>query len=859
MNRFQMLFCLLLLNVMLLSPLPAVSAPLQTVRIGAFNLYPTIFQAKDGSVQGFYVDFLKEIANREGWNIEYVYGSWADGLSRIKTGEVDVLTNVAFTRERAEFMDYGKTQLLTVWAELYVPTGSDIDNIRQVKGKKIALMKGDFNAANFRNLLEKFGIPCNLVEYGNFEEVFQEVSSRQVDGGIVNNTFGAAKQHEYDLKSSGVIFNPFDIYFTVAKGKNRQILETLDNYLIEWRNDESSPYHQARQRWAHGSASTIRVIPSWLRHALVLFLGISGVAVAFIIMLRIQVRRKTNELKSEFAERIKIADELHLTTEQLEEELAERQVAQAALEEQTALLEEEVEERVRAEADLLASEKRFRELLENVRMLAVTLDTQGTITFCNNFLSELSGWEKDEIVGKNWFDLFIPKQVDTQIKTAFNDVLAGDGVASHFENQIITRDGTVRTIVWDNTMLHNPDNSIYGIASIGIDVTDHRHLEYQLRHAQKMEAIGQLAGGVAHDFNNILTVIMGYANLLSLGPKLDTRQSEAAEQIISASEKAAQLTRGLLAFSRKQLLEFKITDLNQIMQHVQKFLVRIIGEDIKLKLIINDLKLPVTVDNGQIEQVLINLATNARDAMQKGGILTIETGIRDIDAAVDHVHGFDTVVPGRYACITVSDTGGGMDAETCARIFEPFFTTKEIGKGTGLGMAIVYGIVRQHNGFINVYSEPGVGTTFRVYLPVAEEEQGDHEDKEVPAVPLGGSETILLAEDDAGVRKLVATVLTQFGYDVIQAEDGQDAVDTFAANRDRIALIVMDMIMPNKNGKEAYAEISRLKPGVRILYCSGYTAEFMQSRGVSEEGIDLITKPVQPMELLRRIREKLDS
>jgi PAS domain S-box-containing protein len=555
---------------------------------------------------------------------------------------------------------------------------------------------------------------------------------------------------------------------------------------------------------------------------------------------------------------MKIADELRLTTVRLEEELAERQVAQASLEEQTALLEEEVDDRIRAEADLLASEKRFRELLENVQMLAVTLNTRGEITFCNNFLAQLSGWKKEELIGKNWFETFIPGYENTQVKTVFDSVLSGDNGSTHFENQIVTRDGKVRSIVWDNTMLHNPDNSVSGVASIGIDVTDHRHLEVQLRHAQKMEAIGQLAGGVAHDFNNILTVILGYANLLTMRDTLDTHQIEAVEQIISSSEKAAQLTRGLLAFSRKQLLEIKISNLNQIMQHVQKFLVRIIGEDVQLKLIINDLELPVSVDSGQIEQVLINLATNARDAMQKGGILTIETGIREIDAATEHVHGFDSVVPGRYACITVSDTGCGMDAETCARIFEPFYTTKEVGKGTGLGMAIVYGIVCQHNGFINVYSEPGMGTIFRVYLPLAEEKQGDHEEKTGPTAPQGGNETILLAEDDAGVRRLESTVLTQFGYDVIEAEDGQDAVDKFAANRDRIALILMDMIMPKKNGKEAYAEICRLKPGVRILYCSGYTAEFMQSRGVSEEGIDLITKPVQPMELLRKIREKLD-
>ena len=365
-----LLFALSLITTLLCAqPSHTEPPPPQTVRIAAFNFYPAIFQAKDGSVQGFYADFLKEVAKRENWNIEYVYGSWADGLAKIKTGEVDVLTNVAFTNERATFMDYGKTQLLTVWAELYVPNSSDIDNIRQVKGKKIALMKGDFNAANFRNLVEKFEIPCEYVEYGNFEEVFKAVSSRRVDGGIVNNTFGAANQREYsDIKSSGVIFNPFDIYFTVAKGKNQKIIEVLDKYLTEWRKEESSPYHQAREHWSHGSASTIQVIPAWVHRSLMLFLISAVVAIAFIIILRIQVRRKTHALKSEIAERTRVADELHATTAQLGEELAERQIAQETLQEQAAILEEEIEERRRAEEELLANRE---DLIESQRIAHV--------------------------------------------------------------------------------------------------------------------------------------------------------------------------------------------------------------------------------------------------------------------------------------------------------------------------------------------------------------------------------------------------------------------------------------------------------------------------------------------------------
>ncbi|MBJ6799912.1 PocR ligand-binding domain-containing protein [Geomonas propionica] len=384
------------------------------------------------------------------------------------------------------------------------------------------------------------------------------------------------------------------------------------------------------------------------------------------------------------------------------------------------------------------------------------------------------------------------------------------------------------------------------------------HLEEQLRQSQKMEAVGQLAGGVAHDFNNILQVITGYGNMLKMNQGLGATQLEWVDHILTSSDRAAQLTKGLLAFSRKQVIHLESVDLNDVIENFKKFILRVIGEDIHLKTVTYGDRLVVHADVGQLEQVLINLATNARDSMPRGGMLTIETGLQAVESPFDHE--FGRAEPGRYAVVAVSDSGSGMDEETRKRIFEPFYTTKEVGKGTGLGMAIVYGIVKQHSGIINVYSEPGHGTTFRIYLPVHEAVPGAADAQAAPVeAPKGGSETILLAEDDAEVRKLVVSILGQYGYQVIQAVDGQDVVEQFAANRDRVALILMDMIMPKKNGKEAYQEISLLQPGVKVLYSSGYTADFIQNRGVSEDGIELIMKPVQPMELLRKIRDMLDQ
>ncbi|GFO67235.1 hypothetical protein GMLC_08140 [Geomonas limicola] len=390
------------------------------------------------------------------------------------------------------------------------------------------------------------------------------------------------------------------------------------------------------------------------------------------------------------------------------------------------------------------------------------------------------------------------------------------------------------------------------------DITDRRRLEEQLRQSQKMEAVGQLAGGVAHDFNNILTVISGYSSLLMMDGSLNDLQKRNIEEIAASAEKAAQLTHGLLAFSRKQTLVMKPENLNHIIQHVHKFLGRIIGEDVILNTSSKDTELPIVADRGQMEQVLINLATNARDAMPGGGVLTVTSELVILDSSFADFHNSEVPL-GRYALLTVSDTGAGIFKEHIQHIFEPFFTTKEVGKGTGLGMAIIYGIIKQHNGFINVYSEPGRGTTFRIYLPLQELNGSSCVEMVEAEPPKGGDETILVAEDDPAVGRLVSKILEGSGYEVILAEDGEDAVEKFQANQDRIDLVLMDMIMPKQNGREALEKIERVKPGIKAIFSSGYTADFIESRGMSEMGVELVMKPVQPRELLKKIRQLLDA
>jgi CheY-like chemotaxis protein len=336
----------------------------------------------------------------------------------------------------------------------------------------------------------------------------------------------------------------------------------------------------------------------------------------------------------------------------------------------------------------------------------------------------------------------------------------------------------------------------------------------------------------------------------------DSQSAAYIEQILASSDRAANLTRSILAFSRKQIIDLRPIRLGDVITRLQKLLLRIIGEDIELRTFMPPRETAIMADAGQIEQVLMNLCTNAKDAMPDGGILMMETELVEFNEEYVKRHAF--AKPGKYMALSVTDTGHGLDENTKERIFEPFFTTKETGKGTGLGLSIVYGIIKQHNGYINVYSEPGKGTTFRIYLPTIEK---DAAASAVPALPpvIGGTETVLLAEDDSAVRELSKNILEEYGYTVVLAEDGEDAAEKFRANLGSINLLVLDVMMPKKSGKAVYDEARERKPGIKALFMSGYTANMIHKKGILEAGIEFITKPFSPNAFLRKVREVLDK
>jgi len=420
----------------------------------------------------------------------------------------------------------------------------------------------------------------------------------------------------------------------------------------------------------------------------------------------------------------------------------------------------------------------------------------------------------------------------------------------------LAEDGTKRMYQVYGYPIYNDKGVITQVIEYNIDITDKKHLEDQLRQAQKLEAIGSLASGVAHDFNNLLTTILGYGELSLMKLSADDPQREQIEAIYEAGKKASTLTRQLLAFSRKQVLEIRVINLNSLLDNLAKMLGRMIGENISVKMILDPNAGNIMADPGQIEQIVMNLAINARDAITEGGSITIETQSIDLDEEYCRTH--VEVIPGTYVALCVTDNGKGMTPEIMDKIFDPFFTTKEKGAGTGLGLSTVYGIVKQHKGHIYVYSELGTGTTFKIYFKEVKTAAQETSTRKFPPMK-GGTETILVADDEPSIRKLVRDTLTPLGYKIFEAANGEEALECYKQNAAEIKLLLTDVVMPNMTGKKLADAILAQDPGLKVLYMSGYTDNVIAHQGILDKDINFINKPLVPSILTRKIREVLEK
>jgi len=517
-----------------------------------------------------------------------------------------------------------------------------------------------------------------------------------------------------------------------------------------------------------------------------------------------------------------------------------------------ALHAEEVQ-RWHAEAALRASEERFRALVDNSSDALLLIDGEARITYLSPSSERHLGWTAQQMVHRSIFDFLHPDDREL-VEVRMAETLAKPGTRIVEAVRFHHSDGSWR-IMEGVAVNRLADPAVAGIVINARDITERRRLEEQLRHAQKMEAIGQLAGGVAHDFNNLLTAILGYCHLMLDEMPEDNPLRDDLLEIEGAGNRAAALTRQLLAFSRRQMLQPQLVDVNALVKQLEKLLRRLINEDVELVTALAPDLHRVMVDPASVEQILVNLALNARDAMPVGGRLTIETANVELDDtyAVTHV----AMQPGPYVMLAVSDTGHGMDASTRARIFEPFFTTKEQGRGSGLGLATVYGIVKQSGGYIWVYSEPGHGTVFKAYLPPAMAASGAQGVTDGGAEPIGW-ETVLLVEDEDAVRVLAREVLRRHRYVVLEAHHGVEALSVAENHPHDIHLLVTDVVMPQMSGRELAERLSAVRPSMKRLFMSGYSDHELVHDQVTR-GFAFLQKPFTPDVFVRKVRKILDS
>ncbi|MBT3279641.1 MAG: PAS domain S-box protein [Phycisphaerales bacterium] len=518
-----------------------------------------------------------------------------------------------------------------------------------------------------------------------------------------------------------------------------------------------------------------------------------------------------------------------------------------------------ITDRKQAEEHVREKEENLRVTLNSIGDAVIATDTQGEITQMNPIAEDLTGWPLGEARGKPLTDVFHIIHAQTR-EFAANPVVkvlsSGEivGLANH--TVLIARDGTEYQIADSGAPIRNTAGETIGVVLVFRDVTEDYALQDQLRQAQKTEAVGQLAGGIAHDFNNLLQAILGYGEMAIEETKADTPAREFVQQMVKAGTHAKTLTSQLLAFSRQQVLEMEDLNLNEVISDMMKMHDHLLGEHISIDIMGgHDLGI-VRADRGQMGQILTNLCVNARDAMPDGGAITIETENIRIDEDYCKVH--TEATPGRFVLLSVTDTGCGMNEKTIARAFDPFFSTKEVGRGTGLGLSTVYGLVKQHGGMSEIYSEIDKGTSFKIYLPIVERSAATIDNKIEGAIP-SGTETILLAEDDEMVRAVCKRILKQAGYTVLTAYDGEEALRVFEEHEAEIDMAILDVVMPNLGGKQVYTQIHEKCPEMRFLFASGYSPSAIHTNFVLSEGLSLIQKPYQRAQLLRKVREILDQ
>ncbi|MCB2180857.1 MAG: transporter substrate-binding domain-containing protein [Desulfobulbaceae bacterium] len=772
------------------------------IKVAVFPLEPLNFTDQNGEAKGLNPDIIREIAREEEWTVEFVPGSWAEGLSRLQSEEIDLMTTIAYSPERAEKMDFSHEPVTDIWGQIFTQPGKNINTILDLNGRHVAIMSQDINGQNFIKTAEKFGVVCKTIEFPTHNAIFEAIKDGKVIAGVAPQHFGLRHAADYNLVATSIQFSPFSIYFATKKGKGHDILEHIDSHLSRWKQDRNSFYYKRLSYWMGGKEFEKQIIPTWLLITFSLALALTALLFFINRALNIKVHNRTKEI--------------------------------------------------------LLREKQYRDLVESANTIILRWDRECRVLFMNKFGLDLFGYSFEEVIGHHVTHTIVPAQESTgkSLKFMMDDILKNPEKYILNENENICKDGRRVFIQWSNRVIYDDDGNFQEMLSVGTDITDRKRLETELFQAQKMESMGTLAGGVAHDFNNILSIIFGYVELSKIQKEDPDKVAENLEEILRAAQRAQALVRQILTFSRKSDSAKQILQVSILVKEVLKMLHSTLPVTIEIK---QDIASHSTVfgDPTQIHQVIMNLCTNAYHAMEEtGGTLTVS--LKDVVIQKGDISSSEiSMLQGEYIKITIQDTGSGINPKDIQKIFEPYFTTKELGKGTGMGLAVVHGIVRAHNGQIKIDSIPGEGTAFHVFLPIDRNEDHSPNSQIIKKEVRGNNEKILLVDDEAKIAESQAKVLQEYGYKVEVFTDSTEALKRFKENPDQYDILITDMTMPGLTGVQLSQEIFLLKPGFPIIMWSGFN-KLMNKEKAMELGIsEYLHKPVLKETLLGAVSKVL--
>jgi PAS domain S-box-containing protein len=768
----------------------------RTLIVGGDHDYPPYEFLQDGKPKGFNIDLINETASAMNLKINIQLGPWNKVRGDLENGKIDILSGVAHSTERSKLFDFTLPHALISF-DFFVRKDSTIRSFADLNGKEIIVQEGGI----MYDYLKEQRLTENIITGTNSSDIIKLLAAGKHDAVLINKIQGLYFIRTLGLsnvKALGIENLPKKKYGFAVTGGNSELRATLDEGLQILKN--SGKYNEIYERWFGIYENKNSQLETKVRIFLISLFAVVFLFLCILVWtwsLRKQVKSRTAELEM--------------------------------------------------------SEERYRLLVENASEGVIVIIGE-EVAFVNPRALQILGCAEEGLNTKMLFDIIHPEDQSIVLDFYFN-TLKKEDVVLQYPFRIITRKDEPEWVLNNSVKIEWEKKT--GVLNIFTDITESKKLEQQLLQAQKMEAIGQFAGGIAHDFNNILTAIMGYGNLLKMKIKGEEALIRYIDNILTSAEKAANLTKSLLTFTRKQVIDPKPTDINEAILNAEKLLSKLIGEDIDFSVRLSGNSLIVIADGNQIIQVLMNLATNARDAMPRGGKLIIRTDIVEIDDMFIQMHGYGK--KGLYALISFEDTGMGMTERTMERMFEPFFTTKEVGKGTGLGLATVYGIIKQQNGYIDVRSGLNEGTTFNIYLPIVLSALEENKPIRISHIT-GGSETILVGEDEEDIRSFIREVLEGYGYKIIEAVDGEDVIQKFNENKNDVQLLILDIIMPRKNGKDAYNEIINGNGNdTRVIFISGHTADFIQNYAGSDGEINFLYKPIDIDTLLSEVRRVLDE